>query len=280
MATDKQINYATALLKQGGYDPKEYPLDKDTPIKAASWLIDRLKKKYTITPEAYEDKIREELAELRIDRDHEAPPEHWNKSAEEPRFENRGGGYDRRVFDPTLRKIRSETIRTFTSSMIDQIPKYFYEVPASTSGKYHPPFALGPGGLVRHTLAALQVADSIIENDCLMAGMPQAGADMIRSALVLHDGWKHGWVQSAHTMFTHPMLPTKVYEQNLKGTLGFNDTQESVVRQILDAIESHMGPWNTSRFEPEVLRMPRSELDLMVHLCDYIASRKYIILME
>lgn len=36
-------------------------------------------------------------------------------------------------------------------------------MPASTTGKYHPPFALGEGGLVRHTLAACCWAKDLLQ---------------------------------------------------------------------------------------------------------------------
>lgn len=38
------------------------------------------------------------------------------------------------------------------------VPMDFFTQPASSSGKYHPSYALGVGGLVRHTKAAMIMA--------------------------------------------------------------------------------------------------------------------------
>lgn len=43
------------------------------------------------------------------------------------------------------------------------LPDYFFEAPASSTGKYHPAFANEPGGLILHSLAAARYADSVME---------------------------------------------------------------------------------------------------------------------
>ena len=47
--------------------------------------------------------------------------------------------------------------------------------------------------------------------------------------------------------------------------------------QLLEAIESHMGRWNTSKHAPGItLPRPLSEAAWIVHTADFIASRKHI----
>lgn len=260
MATEAQIRYAKSLLSREDRSVDDYPIDKDTPIKAASWLIDKLKNGEDISSFDYEDKIKE----------------FSNNNPSEPPRNTEGGGYTAAVFNQTLSKIHSQTVKTFLTAMINKLPSYFYEVPASSSGKYHPPFALGNGGLVRHTLAALRVADDLLDNESINYDLPVGGADMVRAALAIHDGWKQGLTGEDHTTFTHPIMPRRVYEQSVKGTLGFNEAQEEVIDKILSAIDSHMGQWNTSRYEAEVLPKPSNSLQRTAHLCDYMASRKYL----
>ena len=52
-------------------------------------------------------------------------------------------------FKKELEYIKNEKIRNACQVMINLLPDYFFEVPASSTGKYHPEYAAGPGGLMR-----------------------------------------------------------------------------------------------------------------------------------
>ena len=56
------------------------------------------------------------------------------------------------IFDSILNTIESEDIRKFAERCIETIPDYFWNVGASSTGKYHPQYALGDLGLARHTM--------------------------------------------------------------------------------------------------------------------------------
>lgn len=58
------------------------------------------------------------------------------------------------VFKKELSYIESPIVRTIVEDLLSEVPNYFFEIPASSTGKYHPDYALGKGGLVRHTKAA------------------------------------------------------------------------------------------------------------------------------
>ena len=57
-------------------------------------------------------------------------------------------------FEKELNYIKNDRIKRSLITMINILPDYFYEVPASSTGKYHPSFALNKGGLLRHTKVA------------------------------------------------------------------------------------------------------------------------------
>ena len=59
------------------------------------------------------------------------------------------------VFEKELEWIADSNVRDFVSTALDQVPDYFFTMAASTTGKYHPTYALGEGGLARHTKAAV-----------------------------------------------------------------------------------------------------------------------------
>ena len=62
------------------------------------------------------------------------------------------------TFCTELEYIKDADIKKFTEEMIARLPDYFFEVGASSSGRYHPKYALGEGGLVRHTISAVRIA--------------------------------------------------------------------------------------------------------------------------
>ena len=55
------------------------------------------------------------------------------------------------VFINELNYIKDDNLNAFAKELIANAEDYFFTVPASSSGKYHPQFSLGVGGLVRHT---------------------------------------------------------------------------------------------------------------------------------
>ena len=61
------------------------------------------------------------------------------------------------VFVPILENIKNEDIKEFAQYLITHdCPGYFYEIGASSTGKYHPQYAVGELGLARHTCALVR----------------------------------------------------------------------------------------------------------------------------
>ena len=79
-------------------------------------------------------------------------------------------------------------------------------VPASSSGKYHPSYALGDGGLVRHTKAAMAVAHELFNLEMFQKQFSETEQDLILLSLILHDGKKQGGGNGKHTVFEHPCM--------------------------------------------------------------------------
>ena len=64
-------------------------------------------------------------------------------------------------FKKEIETINYNSLKVFATWCLNQLPDYFYEVAASSTGKYHPSYALGDGGLVRHTIAAVRIANAL-----------------------------------------------------------------------------------------------------------------------
>ena len=59
------------------------------------------------------------------------------------------------IFNNELSRFTNDNVRASAETILNMLPDYFYEIPASSTGKYHPSFSLGDGGLVRHVKAAM-----------------------------------------------------------------------------------------------------------------------------
>ena len=190
------------------------------------------------------------------------------------------------TFENELKWIKNKNIRRFAIEAISVLPDYFFEVPASSTGKYHPEYSLGDGGLVRHTKGAVLIAKTLL--DLEMFGEQWNGdndlpwnnnftdteKDIIITALLLHDGVKYGVDGGKYTIATHPTDMVNYIKNNDRLVkLLDNDT----VSIICGCIASHMGSFNTDyKTGKEILPKPQTPMEKFVHLCDYLSSRKFI----
>ena len=62
-----------------------------------------------------------------------------------------------------LRTIENDDLRILAGEMIKTIPEYWYHVGASSTGKYHPEYSLGEGGLMRHTVALVRILNYMLK---------------------------------------------------------------------------------------------------------------------
>lgn len=179
--------------------------------------------------------------------------------------------YNIDYFKHELSEIKDENIRNFTIKTLEKVPSYFWEVPASSTGKYHPSYALGEGGLVRHTKAAVNIALELFRCETIQS-YTNKEKDIIISALILHDTFKSGLNHSKYTVTEHPLIASKfIKEQPDLCEL----VSKEILNEILDCIETHMGQWTTDfKTKQEVLQKPKNGRQKFVHMCDYLASRK------
>lgn len=171
-----------------------------------------------------------------------------------------------------LNYIKNEKYRKNAEILINLLPDYFFEVPASSTGKYHPNFALGQGGLVRHTKVAVRIAYDLLNNPTIGDIFKDEEKDLMLTGLILHDGLKSGLQKSQYTLFDHPLLISNYIKEN-KDKLTLTDNE---VLFLTNVIESHMGPWNTNNYSDVVLPTPKNKYQKFVHMCDYLASRKFL----
>lgn len=178
------------------------------------------------------------------------------------------------IFDEILATFENEDIKTFATKCIDAAPPYWHSVPSSSTGKYHPQYALGDGGLVRHTLALVRILNHMFGVESIANQFTSRERDLLRTAGIAHDMMKSGtqedYENSKWTKFDHPLLAARmVYDMD-----GLDKDER---KYIATAISSHMGAFNTDKRHPNiVLPKPQDKSQIILHLADYLASRKDI----
>lgn len=179
------------------------------------------------------------------------------------------------IFNNQTQLIKNTDLRQLVIDTLEATPDYFYTMPASTTGKYHPAYTLGDGGLVRHTKAAVKIAECLLSIEMYAALAKQS--DLIYAALILHDTVKKGLNGTQWTTVEHPLDAAKLLLDTAERKK-FTDME--TVNNIAGMIRSHMGQWNTNRDGAEVLPKPETKEQKFVHQCDYLASRKFITVEE
>lgn len=176
------------------------------------------------------------------------------------------------AFRSELELIKNENIKKTAKVLINLLPSYFFEVPASSSLKYHPKYACGKHGLYLHVKAAVKIAYELLTLEMYQNIFTDEEKDLIILALILHDGLKKGIIEEEHTRFDHPLLMTNFIIEN-KDKLFLNNNQLEI---LTSAIKTHMGQWIYDYKGNKILEKPKSKVQKFVHLCDYLASRRFL----
>ena len=170
-------------------------------------------------------------------------------------------------FERELNLIICEDLRSAVREfLIDGTPDYFWKDGASSSGKYHPAFSQGEGGLVRHTKAVVMFAEELLRMSSY-AYMKDEYKDYTIAACILHDTCKYGMEEYDKTEYkNHARNAAKAFKDFCEQVMDYQPSE-----YLLDAIRSHMGQWSTNAED-----RPFTSIDRCVHMADYMASRSFI----
>lgn len=176
--------------------------------------------------------------------------------------------------EPILNTFENDDIRGFALEILNKLPPYIWEVSASSSGKYHPTYTLGKTGLMKHQVAVCRFINFFFELEQYKNRFDSRKRDLLRLVALTHDGRKSGsqedFLKSKYTVFNHPLLMAKEY-------LSYKDKGfllEEELKFMGRVVASHMGAWNTDKRSTLVLPKPNDEASELLHLADYLASRK------
>ena len=171
-------------------------------------------------------------------------------------------------FERELKLIVDVDLQAAVRSYMEEcVADWFYETGASSSGKYHPKFSQGVGGLVRHTKAVVMFAQELLRMNSY-GYMKAEFKDYVYAACIIHDTAKYGLTGELDKSVypEHAANAAKMFKEWCEKNFDFTPSP-----YLLDAVRSHMGQWST---HPE--DKPFTTLDRCVHLADYMASRSFI----
>lgn len=179
-----------------------------------------------------------------------------------------------KMFANEIGYIKNENFRKFAEELIANADDYFFVVPASSSGKYHPQFSLGTSGLVRHTRCVAYFAKAMAES----FNFNDEDTDLLIIAALAHDIKKQG-NNTGHTVREHPLLASN-YVCDIMKKFSEDIITNEQIQKICCAVVSHMGKWeNLPEFTrgKEPYPMPANDFEKALQSADYIASRKAIL---
>ena len=137
-------------------------------------------------------------------------------------------------------------------------PDYFWQVPASSSGKYHPPDTRGRHGLWLHSVRAFHAFEDLSRTEVEMSRIDEKEVDYGRAAILLHDLFKQGLPprDEHETQGDHDRVASR-----------FLGRKTELPDEVLGLIDSHNGAWNQGK-------TPETVLERVHHRADYIVSRR------
>jgi putative nucleotidyltransferase with HDIG domain len=171
---------------------------------------------------------------------------------------------------PEINEIASPEIKLFTQHILEAAPEYFWTVPSSSSGKYHPTQSNGGGGLIRHTKAVVYFAVKL----CDVYSITGLEKDYVISACILHDILKYGEVKQAFTTKNHDYEGAMFVRRKGKEfglDIGSLDA-------ITGCIAWHMGKWTdmTGRELKKSFPGEYNPMQMVTHLADVISAQKNV----
>ena len=145
-------------------------------------------------------------------------------------------------------EVREATIDYF----LNCCPDYFWERPASATGKYHPPTESEKHGTWLHTKRVFAAYSNLSESYAEMQVITEHKRNCGKAAALIHDTFNYGWPSENRDMTSseHDVIAAAV--ANYVGDLP---------EETVHLVHSHMGPWGEGK-------TPETEHERLFHMSD------------
>lgn len=167
--------------------------------------------------------------------------------------------------------ITNENLRAAAQECITDRWDKLKILPASTSGKYHPPEQRGPGGTILHIRRMCNLAVQVVEH----LKLTDYEKDLLIAGCVLHDISNCDIIEiddngkvtrNVKMLREHHSLLSAQITMGYLAKHGIEPTSELAL-ELHGMISSHMGYWYAG------WRKPTTKLELILTLLDFIDSR-------
>lgn len=175
--------------------------------------------------------------------------------------------------------IEDQGIHSFIRSALYRAPDYFWIIPSSFSGKYHPPDERSTAGNVLHTKRVVRLVKYI----AVSQDRSEWESDVLVAAALLHDVLKGARLKDGTVnydpmhAYTVDRFIDWVRKSDETSTTEVNSSslwiEDETVATILRLVRCHMGRWSPI---PETI--PATDMDWTLHLADMIASKLHHII--
>jgi len=167
-------------------------------------------------------------------------------------------------------KIKENDTREIIKKILLECSDYNCDGGASSSGKYHPEFSLGQGGLIRHTKAVCAAVETLVKMNP-MYDNPR-NWDVLYCAAILHDMKKYTEIDQGYSHNNHPILMANLIREYNKFF------QCEYLERIAQCVETHMSRWHTNpKNENEKWGVPPSNMEhMIVAMADMLVAQKFI----
>jgi hypothetical protein len=170
--------------------------------------------------------------------------------------------------------IENEQIKRFVIHVIksEKIVET-YKKASSSSGNYHHPITNNIDGLKNHVFIAVLAGEQLIEQFKESRNLTPDTCDIIRAAIILHDGWKYTNKKGEigkHTTKDHAYIGYQrilTYKGNLLAPL-----HHVAIDYIAEAVRFHMGRFSHPKEDREIAIQTKSIINSIVMMADILAS--------
>jgi len=175
-----------------------------------------------------------------------------------------------------LNKIKNPELKILTKQILLDCSDFNCDMGASSSGKYHPEFDLGPGGLIRHTKTTCRSIETIMK---MWPQYDGTNWDIPYISMILHDMCKYTKLNQEHSHQDHPLLMAekiRSFKPTSQGDwfLDYKELAENL-EKIAQNVETHMSRWDTDRDENKIGEKPKNMENAFCAIADMISSQKY-----
>lgn len=166
--------------------------------------------------------------------------------------------------------IKNKKLKSAVTKCISDREDMLKMLPASLTGKHHPPDERGPGGVVRHLKRVVWFVNNVADT----LELDSWERDVLIASALLHDiscadeskVEEDGTISRCYKKPAHPKVSASIAISYLLEE-GYKPTADTVIA-VHDLISSHSG-----KYEPECKR-PRNHLEMILSIADYICTRE------